>query len=100
MTLTIQSIHFTASDRLKSYVQRKTDKLDQFFDRIVGAKVNLKLHNNGKGANKVVEIKLAVPGDILIASEKGTTFEEATDLVTDKIRKQLTRYKERLKARA
>ncbi len=98
MKLNIQSIHFTAADRLKDYVQKKCTKLDHFFDRILEGDVYLKLQNDVKGANKLVEIKLRVPGDILIAKEQAKTFEAATDLVTDKLRQQLIRYKEKMRA--
>ncbi|MDX2246037.1 MAG: ribosome-associated translation inhibitor RaiA [Bacteroidia bacterium] len=99
MKITIQSIHFDAADRLKDYIQKKCDKLDQFFDRIIDGEVTLKVHNENKGGNKFVELKVNVPGDTLVASESGQTFEEATDLTTDKIKEQLRRYKGKTKGR-
>ncbi len=98
MRITIQSIHFTAADKLKNYIQRKCDKLDQYFDRVVDGEVFLKVRNEIKGENKFVEIKLNVPGDTLLASEKGPTFESATDLCVDKLKSQLVKYKEKLNA--
>ena len=100
MKVIIHSIHFTAADRLKTYVQNKCEKLDRFFDRIVEATVRLKLQNEVKGANKLVEITLSVPGDTLVATEKGKTFEEATDLATDKLKAQLKKYKGKMRVRA
>lgn len=99
MKLTIQSIHFDAADHLKGYIQRKANKLDTYFDRITDADVTLKVQNEVKGANKYVELKLRVPGETLVASEKGSRFEEATDLVVDKLKIQLTKYKSKLQAR-
>lgn len=98
MRITIQSIHFTAADKLKAYIERKCDKLDQYYDRVVDGEVFLKVRNEEKGENKFIEIKLNVPGDILIAKEKGSTFEEATDLCTDKLKTQLMRHKSKLNA--
>ncbi len=100
MKLTIQSIHFDAADHLKEYVQRKADKLDSYYDRITDGEVVLKLQNEVKGSNKLVEVHVRVPGDTLIASESGTKFEEAMDLVVDKLKTQITKYKERQQARA
>lgn len=100
MKLTIQSIHFDAADHLKAYIQKKADKLDTYFDRITDGEVYLKLQNEVKGANKLVEVKIRVPGETLVASEKGSKFEEAMDLVTDKLRSQLMKYKSKLQARA
>ncbi|MEZ4828558.1 MAG: ribosome-associated translation inhibitor RaiA [Bacteroidia bacterium] len=99
MKITIQSIHFDAADRLKDYIQKKCDKLDQFFDRIIDGEVTLKLQNEIKGGNKFAEVKVNVPGDTLLATESGQTFEEAIDLCTDKIKEQLRRYKGKAKGR-
>ena len=74
MRITIQSIHFTAADKLKAYIERKCDKLDQYYDRVVDGEVFLKVRNEEKGENKFIEIKLNVPGDILIAKEKPTSL--------------------------
>jgi len=98
MKLNMQSIHFTASSRLKDYIQKKCDKLDHFFDRIIEGEVYLKLQKELKDADKQVEIKLYVPGSTLIAKENAKTFEAATDLVIDKLKGQLVRYKEKLRA--
>ncbi|MDX2286608.1 MAG: ribosome-associated translation inhibitor RaiA [Bacteroidia bacterium] len=95
MKVTIQSIHFDAKDALKQYVQDKCNKLDRYYDGILSGSVSLKLQQEVKQANKLVEIRLQVPGDILMASQEGQTFEEATDLVTDKLKEQIKRYKER-----
>lgn len=100
MKLTIQSLHFDAAEHLKEYVQRKADKLDTYFDRITDGEVYLKLQQEVKAANKLVEIRLRVPGDTIVASEQGTSFEEATDLVIDKLRVQVMKFKEKHKTKA
>ncbi|MDP5169086.1 MAG: ribosome-associated translation inhibitor RaiA [Bacteroidia bacterium] len=100
MKLTIQSIHFDAADHLKEYIQRKTEKLDTFFDRITDGEVFLKLQNEIKGANKLVEMHLRVPGETIIVSKQGATFEEATDLAVDTLKTQVLKYKSKLQAKA
>ena len=97
MKVTIQAIHFKAADRLKAYIQEKVDKLPQFFDRIISAEVTLKVQNEHKGENKYMEITVQVPGQTLVASENAATFEAATDIVTDKMKAQLRKYKGKLK---
>ncbi len=98
MNITIQSIHFDASDQLNAYIERKCNKLDQFFNRIIRGEVFLKVTKPASVNNKMVEIKVEVPGDVLIASETADTFEAATDLATAKLKGQLTKYKEKLKS--
>jgi putative sigma-54 modulation protein len=97
MKITIQSLHFTASEHLKAYIQRKCEKLDRFFDRIVDGSVLLKVRNELPESSKEVEILLNVPGQTLVAQVQGRSFEEATDLATDKIKEQLRRHKEKLR---
>ncbi|MEL6676168.1 MAG: ribosome-associated translation inhibitor RaiA [Bacteroidota bacterium] len=100
MKLTIQSIHFTATDKLKHYIQKKSTKLDQFFDRIQEGTVKLKLEPEVSGANKLVEMQVSVPGDVLVARVQAKSFEAATDMVLDKMKTRLKRYKGRKRARA
>lgn len=100
MQITIQSIHFDANSRLKQFIQRKCEKLDQYFDGIVDAQVYLRLDKDYNRGNKVVEIKLLVPNNTLLATERAPRFEEATDKATDQLRRQLMKYKEKMRATA
>lgn len=99
MKITTASIHFNADQKLISYIERKAAKLGQFYDRIIDASIFLKLENTGQVKDKIVEIKLMVPGDLLIATESSKTFEAATDVAVDNMKRQLIRYKERLQSR-
>ena len=62
-----------------------------------GAKL-AKLERKGEHSLKSVEIKLLVPGNSLIASQEGFSFEEGVDLVTDSLKRQIKTYKEKLRA--
>jgi putative sigma-54 modulation protein len=35
MKIRVQSIHFNADQKLLEFIQKKVDKLDQFFDQII-----------------------------------------------------------------
>lgn len=96
MKVSVQSIHFDADIKLLEFIQKKCDKLDVFFDRIIDANVYLKVEKHEPKQNKFVEIKVHVPGETLHASEFGTTFEEATDFCTEKLKGQLKKFKEKL----
>lgn len=99
MKANIQSIHFDADIKLLDFIQAKIEKLTQFFDAIVDAEVFLKLEKSKdkEAGNKVVEIKLNVPSSNLIAKEKCKTFEEAVDQCVDALKKQIIKYKEKLR---
>ena len=50
--------------------------------------------------NKISELKLSIPANgYLFAKKQADTFEEATDLAIDAIRKQLGKYKDKLKSK-
>lgn len=98
MKLQVHSIHFDADRKLINFIQKKLDKLDTFYDRLVDGEVFLRLNNEG-AENKTVEIKLRVPGNQLFATEKARSFEAATDMATDALRMQLTKFKTKMNGR-
>ena len=95
MKITVQSIHFSADKNLLAFIQKKVDKLDTFFDNIINGEVYLKLENVEHEANKIAEIKLHLPGNTMFAKEQCKTFEEATDLAIESLRKQIAKHKTR-----
>jgi putative sigma-54 modulation protein len=98
MEVKINSVHFTADQRLVDFVTKKVNKLDTFFDGIISAEVTLKVAKPEVANNKVSELKLSIPGqDYLFAKKQADSFEEATDSSIDAIKKQLVKYKEKLK---
>ncbi len=94
MRLQVHSIHFDADRKLVDFIQKKVDKLETFYDRVVDGEVFLRLNNTGV-ENKTVEIKVKVPGSQLFAKEQARSFEAATDLATEALRNQIKKYKER-----
>ena len=96
MKLQVHSIHFDADRKLISFIQRKIDKLETFYDRLVDGEVFLRLNNEGI-ENKTVEIKLKVPGSSLFAKEQARSFEAATDLATEALRNQLRKFKTKVR---
>jgi len=96
MKLQVHSIHFDADTKLIDFIQKKVDKLETFYDRMVDGEVFLRLNNEGV-ENKTVEIKVKVPGSQLFAKEQAKSFEEATDLATEALRTQLTKFKNKVR---
>ena len=94
MKLQVHSIHFDADAKLVEFIQKKVDKLETFYDRVVDGEVFLRINNEGVD-NKTVEIKVKVPGNQLFAKEQARSFEAATDLATEALRNQLTKFKEK-----
>lgn len=96
MKLQVHSIHFDADQKLVNFLQKKINKLETFYDRLVDGEVFLRLNNEGV-ENKTVEIKLNVPGTQFFAIEKARSFEAAADQATDALRIQLKKFKTKIK---
>ncbi|WP_033562608.1 ribosome hibernation-promoting factor, HPF/YfiA family [Sphingobacterium sp. SYP-B4668] len=93
MNITVQSIKFDADQKLVDFIKRKTSKLEQFLDNIIEGVCYLRLENVEDEANKIVELKINVPGSQLFAKAQAKTFEEATDLTVESIRRQINKHK-------
>ena len=96
MKPTIHSIHFDADKKLLELIDKKVQKLDLFNNQMIGTDVFLRLNkDSGERENKVVEIKVKVPGKELFATKKAKSFEEATDTAIEALRRQVIREKEK-----
>jgi putative sigma-54 modulation protein len=97
MKTTINAIKFDADRKLIVFVQNKVKKLSKFYDEILAAEVFLKLENTQDTDNKIVEIKIELPGNSIFSRKQSKTFEESTDLAVDAIKLQLIKHKEKLR---
>ncbi len=93
MEVQVQAIRFEADKELIQFVQERVSKLTQFFDNIIDLEVYLKIDKAESHNNKVVEIKLNVPGKDLFAKKQCKSFEHATDDSIEALRRQLKKHK-------
>ncbi|MVZ65129.1 ribosome-associated translation inhibitor RaiA [Sphingobacterium sp. DK4209] len=93
MNITVQSIKFNADQKLIEFIKKRSEKLNQFFDNIIEGACYLRLENVEDEANKIVELKFNVPGSQLFAKAQAKTFEEATDIAIESIRRQINKHK-------
>lgn len=91
----MQSLQFVADRKLIDFIQKKTDKLDTYCDQIIDGEVIMKLDKNDRAENKIVEIKLNVPGRQLFAKHQAESFESAADEVVEGLRRQIKKYKQK-----
>ena len=96
MDIQLHSVHFTADKKLIDFVNDKVGKLALFYDGIVAAEVFLRLDKNQEGENKISEVKILTPGKELFAKKNAKSFEEATDLAVEALRKQVLKQKEKI----
>lgn len=95
MNVTISAIKFKADQKLEEFITEKLEKLSKLHDGIIGSEVTLKLDNTDKPENKEVDIRVRIRGNDAMASKVAKTFEEATDLAIEAIKKQLVKSKEK-----
>ncbi len=98
MDIQIQSIHFKADRKLIDFINEKVGKLNQFYEGIINIEVFLRLDKSDDAENKVVEIKIHVPGNELYVKRQCKTFEEAVDTGAEALTKQIKKYKEKVRA--
>ncbi|MGA7827361.1 MAG: ribosome-associated translation inhibitor RaiA [Geobacteraceae bacterium] len=94
MQITTTFRHMESSEPLKAYAQEKLEKVQKYIDEPIVAQVFLTVEKIRHSA----EITITAKGITIKASEETNDMYAAIDAVTDKIERQLRRYKERIKA--
>ena len=97
MKVNIQSVHFNADKKLLDFIELKLQKLATHYDKIIESEVTLRLDDAINNENKIVEIRLHVPGNDLFAKRQCATFEEAVDESIDALRNQMIKHKEKIR---
>ena len=98
MKLHMSSLKFDADIKLLNFIQKKADKLDLFHDRIIDGEVFLRLNKDKEKKDKVVEMKLNIPGKTLFAKQNAVSFEAAADEAVEALRRQLRKAKPKASA--
>lgn len=96
MKLQMHSIHFDADIKLLNFIQKKVDKLETYYDRIIDGEVFLRVENDDSQENKIVEIKLNGPKNQFFSKQKSRSFEAGTDAAVEGLRRQLKKHKEKV----
>ncbi|WP_338761331.1 ribosome-associated translation inhibitor RaiA [Bernardetia sp. ABR2-2B] len=95
MKLEMNYVDNDTSETLSDFIQTKVDKLETFYDGIINGEVYIRTEKGDPKKEKVVEIRLNVPGTSLFAKEGGETFESATDETVEALRRQIKKFKEK-----
>lgn len=97
MKVNINAVGFSVDRKLIDFINVKLSKLERFYDRVVDADVYLKVENTSEKENKIVDVRLNVPGNDLAVNKQAKTFEEAIDTSCDALERLLLKHKERQK---
>lgn len=93
MNVKINAVKFRADQKLENFIHEKISKVTSLNNQILNAEVHLKLEKDDERENKVVDIRLDVPGHNIFATKQAKSFEEATVLTIDAIHQQLDKLK-------
>lgn len=99
MRVRVQSVNFNADTGLIEFIEKKINSLEKYYDKIVDSEVFLKVQKTSDKENKFVDIKLNIPGNDLVIKKQCKTFEEGVMLATDSLKRQLTKKKEKIRAK-
>tara|TARA_R110001583_G_scaffold15052_4_gene62377 strand:- start:268 stop:567 length:300 start_codon:yes stop_codon:yes gene_type:complete len=97
MKVHVQSVNFNADGSLIEFVEKKLNSLDRYYDKIVDSEVFLKVQQTSDKENKLVDIKLNIPGNDLVVKKQCKTFEEGVMLAVDSLKRQLAKKKEKVR---
>jgi putative sigma-54 modulation protein len=98
MKVNTQSVNFTADKKLIDFIQKRMDKLELFYDKVIQADVYLKVENTSDKENKIFEARVEVPGDTFIVKKQCKTFEEGADTAAASLERQLKKRKQKLRS--
>lgn len=94
MQISITGHHIEITPAIREFVDSKFSKLTQFFDRINQVQVVLHI----EGVNKIAEATIFVNGgEVHSKAEHNEDMYAAMDLLLDKLARQLTKHKEKLR---
>ncbi|MGB0871056.1 MAG: ribosome hibernation-promoting factor, HPF/YfiA family [Flavobacteriales bacterium] len=96
MQITVQSDGFTVDQKLVEFIETKLNKLETFYDQIVDATVYLIVESAKDKENKLVEVKINVPGNNFVVKKQSKSFEESADLCAEALRRVLIKHKEKV----
>jgi len=98
MKVNTQSVNFNADQKLINFIQKRMDKLETYYDKVIKTEVYLKVQKTSEKENKIFEARLSVPGDSFIVKKQCKSFEEGADTAIASLHRQLKKRKDKLRA--
>ena len=63
MKVNVQAVNFNVDKKLVVYINERLSRLEKYYDKVVTSDVFLKVEKTSEKENKIVEVKIHVPGD-------------------------------------
>ena len=97
MKVNVHAVNFTVDRKLVDFIQERMVKLEKYYDKIVSSDVFLKVEKTSDKENKIVEVKIHVPGDDFMVKKQCKTFEEAVEMTAESLERLLVKRKEKIR---
>jgi len=95
MKVQVRGRNIEVTDALKDYIAKRVGKLDRFIDNLGDAQVTMTVEKDSHR----IEVTVPVNGMILRGEESTGDMYTSTDLVVEKLEKQIQKYKGKLQKR-
>lgn len=100
MNIVVRGRNLEVTSRLQEYVDTKVGKLDRFLPTIDEARMELSMEQTQSAQHsQIAQLTVRSRGRILRAEERDQDIFAAIDAVSDKMQRQVSRYKDRLHSR-
>lgn len=97
MKVNVHAVNFTVDKKLVDFIQERLDKLEKYYDKVVSSDIFLKVEKMSDKENKIVELKVHVPGDEFIVKKHCKSFEEAVEQSAEAVERLLVKRKEKIR---
>jgi putative sigma-54 modulation protein len=94
MQINVVERHNIASQSLKEYAIKKTETLNRYFNRVMRVDITLSAEKERHSADFIVHL---INRKVVKAREESEDMYAAIDLGVDKLKRQLVRYKDKVK---
>jgi ribosome hibernation promoting factor len=100
MQVIVQGRNLQVTDRLREYVEDKTNKLDRYLPTITEARMELSTEKTRSAEDRhVAQLTVRIKGVLLRSEERSADMFTSVDMVMDKIKRQIDRYRKKRRGR-
>lgn len=97
MKVQVQAVNFDVDKKLVQLIEEKVGGLSKFYDHIIESEVFLKVQKTSEKENKILELKVNIPGNDKMVKKSSNTFEDALLQAISSMKNNLTKIKEKQK---
>jgi len=94
MNINVRGKHIDVTPALREHVEKRLGRVTRFFENLKEVNVVLKVEKE----RHIIEVTIPINGMTLRGEEASTDMYASIDMVVDKLEKQLSKHKEKLKA--